>query len=132
MDTSVDRFYQQIGQAAMAMAADDLAGKLLVYAEVQDGAISADVAYASRQTGGVRLRLGSADLKRLVYEFWELWREQPQNREWRVMCYGIDGGRFNIDLTYPGDLNAAEGQSERRPEAIRKYFGTTRVEYIRP
>jgi hypothetical protein len=132
MDTPVERIYQQIGHAAIGVAGDDLAGKLLVYAEVQDGVISADVAYLSRQTGGVRLRVGPAGLKRIVYEFWQLWREQPQNQEWRVMCYVIDDGRFGVDLTYPDDLSADEGVSDRRPRAIRKYFGTTRVDYVRP
>jgi hypothetical protein len=132
MDASIEWMYHEIGHVALGIAGDDLAGRLLVYAEAQDGVISADVAYTSRQTGGVRLRVGPASLKRTVYEFWELWRQQPQNEEWRVMCYMIDGGRFNVDLTYPDGINADEGISDRRPRAVQTYFGALRVDYLRP
>jgi hypothetical protein len=132
MDPSVEGMYEEIGRAAVDVAGADLAGRLLVYAEVEDGVIAADVAYLSAQAGAVRLRAAPAGLRRTVYEFWELWREQPQNREWRVMAYVIDGGRFSIDLSYPDALTADEGLSDRRPRALRKYFGEARIEYFRP
>jgi hypothetical protein len=130
MDASIQQMYEEIGHAALGTAGDDLAGRLLVYAEVEDGVISADVAYMSRQTGGVRLHVGPAGLKRTVYELWELWRRQPENHEWRVMAYVIDDGRFSIDLTYPDALSASEGVSDRRPRAVQKYFGEARIDYL--
>jgi hypothetical protein len=130
MGASIEQMYEEIGHAALGIAGDDLAGRLLVYAEVEDGVISADAAYLSRQAGGVRLRVGPTGLKRIVYEFWELWRRQPQNHEWRVMAYVIDDGHFSIDLTYPDALKASEDVSDRRPRAVRKYFGETRVDYL--
>jgi hypothetical protein len=132
VDGSVEQMYQDIGNIAIGIAGDDLAGRLLVYAEAQGGVISADVAYLSKRTGGVRLGVGPATLKRTVYEFWELWQQQPENQEWRVMCYAIDGGHFSMDLTYPDDLSPDEGLSDRRPQAIREYFGEAPVEYFRP
>jgi hypothetical protein len=78
----------------------------------------------SRQTGRFRLRAGPLDLRRTVYELWELRLQQPQNHEWRVMCYVIEDGRFGIDFTYPDNLGADEGLSDRRPQAIRKYLGS--------
>jgi hypothetical protein len=132
VDAPTERSYQDIGNAALAIAGDDLGGRLLVYAEAGSGVISADVAYVSKQTGGVRMRVGPPAVKRTVYEFWELWRARPGNQEWRIMCYVIDDGRFGIDLTYPPDVRSDEGQSERRPRAIQKYFGPVHVEYLRP
>lgn len=41
--TPVEDLVQEIGREAMTIAGDDLAGALLVYAEVEDRAISADV-----------------------------------------------------------------------------------------
>ena len=46
--------YPEIGQVALGLA-EGLAGKLLVYAEVEDGAISADVFYLNK-AGVVRFR----------------------------------------------------------------------------
>jgi hypothetical protein len=132
VSSPVEQMYQEIGREAVGAAGGDLAGKLIVYAEAQDGVISADVVYASRQTGGVRLRLGPASLKRAVYDFWDLWRQDPRNREWRVMCYVIDDGRFSIDLSYPDDLEPGEYLSDRRPRAVEKYFGAVQVDYVRP
>jgi hypothetical protein len=129
--TPVEQMYSEIGREALSIAGADLAGKLLVYAEAQDGVISADLAHASRQTGGVRIHVGPASLKRTVYDFWDLWRQNPQNREWRVMCYVIENGRFSIDLTYPDDLDPDEYLSDRRPRAIRKHFGAAEVDYVR-
>jgi hypothetical protein len=130
--TPVEQMYQEIGREAVSVAGADQAGKLLVYAEAQDGVISADVAYASRQTGAVRVHVGPASVKRAVYDFWDLWRQDPHNREWRVMCYVVEDGRFSIDLTYPDDLVPDEYLSDRRPRAIQRYFGTAKVDYVRP
>jgi hypothetical protein len=52
---SVEDLFQEIGREAVEVAADDLAGRLLVYAEVEDGAISTDLLYKNR-AGDVRPR----------------------------------------------------------------------------
>jgi hypothetical protein len=41
--TDVEELFQEVGREAVAIAGDDLAGRLLVYAEVEDGVISADL-----------------------------------------------------------------------------------------
>jgi hypothetical protein len=130
VNSTIEEFYQKIGEAALDMA-DDLAGNLLVYAEVQDGASSCDLFYENRE-GMVRFKFCSETLRALVDSFWEFWKEHPRNREWRVMCYVIEGGKFRIDFTYPDQINKNEGIPHRRPLAIKKYFGDKKVDYSQP
>jgi hypothetical protein len=125
--TSVEDLFQEIGREAVAIAGDDLAGKLLVYAEVEDRVISADLLYTNR-SGDVRLVLGPGPLDHLVYELWQRWKEQPGNEEWRLMSYVVaDDGKLSIDLTYPDDVDEEEYILDRRPRAVKKYFGDVKV-----
>jgi hypothetical protein len=127
---SVEDLIQEIGQEAVAVAGDELAGKLLVYAEVEDGVISADLLYKNRE-GKVRLELGPSPLGDLVYEFWQQWKVQPGNEEWRVMSYVVDGdGKLTIDLTYPEDVD--EEDDEGRDRAVKKYFGNVKLDFDDP
>jgi len=125
--TSVDDLLQEIGREAVAAAGHDLAGMLLVYAEVEDRAISADLLYKTRK-GEVRLVLSPRPLKEFVYELWQRWKAQPGNEEWRVMSYIVDkDGKLTIDLTYPDDVDVEEDVTDRRPRAVTKYFGDVDV-----
>jgi hypothetical protein len=130
MSAKIEAMYQQIGQSALDLA-DGLAGKLLVYAEVEDGVISADLFYV-KEGGTVRFRFSSKALQELLYTFWEGWKEEPGNREWRAMSYVVDGGKFKLDLTYPDQINADEDISDRRPLVVKKYFGDAKVDYSKP
>jgi hypothetical protein len=124
---SVEDLFQDIGREAVSLAGDDLAGKLLVYAEVEDRVISADVLYQT-QKGDVRLVLGSSPLDNIVYELWQRWKARPGNEEWRVMSYVVDkDGKLTIDLTYPDDVDSEEDVVDRRPRAVKKYFGDVNV-----
>jgi len=117
---SLEGLFQEIGLEAVAVAGDDLAGRLLVYAEVADGVISADLFYKTRE-GPVRLVLGPRPLKEIIYELWEQWKAQPGNGEWRVMSYVVDKeGKLTVDITYPDDLDKEEGLEDRRPKAVNK------------
>ena len=57
MNSTIEKLYQEIGQEAL-QAANDLSGKLLIYAEVSDGVISADMFYINNPSGSVRFRSG--------------------------------------------------------------------------
>jgi hypothetical protein len=122
--------YQEIGQATLSLA-EGRTEKLLVYSEVEDGVISADVFYVS-QADVVRFRFSPSSVKDLIYSFWERWKEQPGNHEWRTMSYVVDGGRFSIDLTYPDQINPNEDITVRRPQVIKKHFGDRTVDYSNP
>src|SRR2546430_338453 len=102
MNSTIEQLYQDIGQTALN-AADGLKGKLLIYAEVEDGVISCDLFYLNK-AGVVRFKFCPDTLKGLVYSLWESWQKDPNNREWRVMTYVFEGGKFHIDFTYPDQI----------------------------
>jgi hypothetical protein len=128
--TGVEDLLQEVGREAVAIAGDDLGGRLLVYAEVEDRVISADLLFKTRE-GDVRLVLGPRPLKERVYELWQRWKAQPGNQEWRVMSYLVDkDGKLTIDLTYPED--ADDEDDEGRERAVKKYFGDVKVVFDDP
>ena len=131
---SVEDLYQEIGQEAVTVAGDELAGRLLVYAEVEDGVISADLLYKTRK-GPVNLVLAPSPLTEMVYELWERWKARPGNQEWRAMSYVVDqNGKMNIHLEYPEDVDdeGEEDVGDRRKKAVTKYFGDVTVIYPDP
>ncbi len=133
MNSAIEQeFYQNIGRAALDMA-DDLAGKLLIYAEIQDGATSCDLFYENEE-GVVRLKFCSDALNDLIYSLWERWKEKPapDNKEWRVMTYRIEDDKLQVNFTYPDQINEDEDVSDRRPLVIKEYFGDTPVDYSQP
>lgn len=131
--TPVEDLFQEVGREAVAVAGDDRDGRLLVYAEVEDRVISADVLYKQRK-GDVRLVLGPSPLDDLVYELWQKWKAEPGNEEWRVMSYIVDkGGEMTIDFTYPEDVDDEdEDVGDRRTKAVKKYFGDVKVTWDDP
>ena len=129
---SIEGLYQAIGEEAVSTAGRELGGRLLLYAEVQKDAVSADVLYATR-SGEVQLVLGEDRLVDLVYELWEQWQKEPGNQAWQVMTYLVEpNGRLTIDLAYPDDLDQGEDVIDRRPRAIRKFFGNAKVNQPNP
>lgn len=131
MNQTIERIYQEIGQEAISIA-NGFNGKLLIYAEVEDSVVSADLFYETNQAGYVRFKFCCQSLIRLIQSLWEQWKTYPGNREWRVMCYLIKDGRFCIDLTYPDQIDGDQDLSDRRPLAVEKYFGEVTVDYSNP
>jgi len=132
--------FQEIGREALAVAGDDLAGRLLVYAEVEDRVISTNLLYKNRQ-GDVRLLLSPRPLDDLVYDLWQRWKAESGYKEWRVMSYIVDDldvdnvdkdAKMTIELTYPEDVDVEEDVSDRRPRAVKKYFGDVKVVWTDP
>ncbi|MEO8745067.1 MAG: hypothetical protein ABI334_09575 [Candidatus Dormiibacterota bacterium] len=129
---SIEDVYQEIGHQARDIAGDDLGGRLLVYAEVEHGVVSADLAYKTRN-GDVNLEVGPGPLVDLVYELWKRWKAQPGNKEWRLMSYVVDDdGKLTIDLTYPEDVDKDEDEMVRRQRTIENYFGKVKLSYTNP
>jgi hypothetical protein len=120
---------------AVAIAGDDLAGRLLVYAEVEDGVISADLFYKNRE-GDVRLVLGPSPLDDLVYEFWQRWKAEPGNEDWRLMSYIVDkdgeDAQMKIHLTYPDHVEVEGDLVDLRDRAIKEYFGAVMLVFDDP
>ena len=131
MNSTIEQMYQEIGQAAVSVV-EGMVGKLLVYSEVEEGVISSDMFYVNQDDDVVRLRFSPKPLQMLIYSFWERWKEQPGNHEWRTMSYVIDGGKFSIDLTYPDQIDPSGDIATRRPSVIKKHFGDRTVDYSEP
>ncbi|MBS0364080.1 MAG: hypothetical protein JSR98_22120 [Proteobacteria bacterium] len=119
---------QIIGQETLR-AAHDPTGKVLLYAEVEDGVISADI-FSRAASEKVRFRFGPQALKSLIYSYWEA--ENGPSGRWATMCMIIDGGRFKVSFEYPDALEPGEETHERRPKVIHAHFGDTPVDYSSP
>ncbi len=130
VNSIIESLYQQIGAQALAEA-QDVGEVLLLYAEVEDGVSSADMFYRRASSATVKFLFGSSRLQDLVVSLWENWKSAG-NPEWRTLSYTIEGGKFNIDLSYPDQVNASEDLSDRRPRAVKKYFGDAPIDYSSP
>lgn len=128
MPMPADDPMQRIGRAALA-AAHDAGGKVLLYAEAEDGVVSADIFY---HRGGekVRFRFAPSSLKSVIYEFWEA--EIDPAKRWSTMSVVIDSGRFNTSFEYPESLVPGEELHDRRPRVVRAHFGDAPVDYSSP
>lgn len=131
MSNDIESLYQDIGAEALA-AAPDLQGALLVYAEVEDGAIAASLFYEKGSGRTVTFRDCPEALEDLLYELWLAWRATPGQAPWAAIDYVVRDGSFNIALTYPDQQDPDEGLPERRPRVIQKYFGNAKVDYTHP
>jgi hypothetical protein len=130
VNPEIESFYQDVGRAAVAIA-PDMKGKLLVYAEVEDGVISCDVFY-DKGNNVVKYKVCPEHLRNSVYSLWEKWRAFPGNEEWRALSYVVNNGKFTIDLTYPSQMKSGEELSDRRPRVIKLHFGQSTVDYSKP
>lgn len=130
VNSKIESLYQQIGDQALAEA-QDVGDLLLLYAEVEDGISSTDIFYRRASNAAVKFLFGSSRLQDLVVSLWENWKSAG-NPEWRALSYTIEGGKFNIDLSYPDQLDAGEDLSDRRPRAVQKYFGDALIDYSSP
>lgn len=119
--------FQRIGARAIA-ASHSANGKILLYAEVAEGVISADL-FSQSSDEPVRFRFSPPELKALIYEWWE---GLPASERWATMAFSIDGGRFTCSFGYPDVLLAEEHLEDRRPRAVQTHFGDTAVDYSSP
>jgi hypothetical protein len=129
--SEIERLYQDVGSEALCIA-DDLEGKLLVYAEIEDGAISSCMLYEKGEQCIPTFKFCSPSLKEFLIALWERWNEIPENKEWRAVAYLISDGDFTIDFTYPEQLDADETLQQRRPNVFSRYFGDATIDYSNP
>lgn len=112
-------------------AAEGPVDQLLLYAEVEDGVVSADLFYRTSDHS-VRFRYCPTQMVEAVYALWQAWKTIPGNREWRAMSYAANNGKFSMELLYPDQLILREDVSARRPLAVKRHFGDANVDYSRP
>lgn len=127
----IEGLYQAIGQLALENVAE-LSGKLVVYAEVQDGVVASGMFYERDEPHTVTFRFCSEELEDTLYALWERWQQVPGNKTWFGLSYVMQNGKLEIDLTYPDQIPADEGLLERRSRLVRKHFGQSKVDYSSP
>lgn len=121
MTKEIDSLYQAIGSEAM-LATDGLSGRLVVYAEVEEGLIAPALYYQRGTDRSVHFEFCSSRLSDMLYALWECWRETPDYREWRTLAFVIDAGRFFVDLVFPEQVDPDETAEERRKRLVGAYF----------
>lgn len=131
MNDQIEQLMRELGQHALSLA-PDLAGKLLVYAEVESGAISAYLFWVSAPSAPLRFRFCPKPMQSVIYSLWTEWQKHPPHHEWRTMSYIIENGKFKVDYVYPDQINEEESEVERRPRVVKQHFGDTKIDYSSP
>jgi hypothetical protein len=130
MTRSTDERLRAIGAKAVALA-DDLAGPLLLYAEADENVISADILYLNSR-GDVRLKFCTPALRHEVYNFWQDFQELPGSFVWHTMQLVVSEGKLTVEYLRPDEVDLDLDVSDRRPDVIRKHFGSAPVDSSRP
>ena len=125
-----DDYYQRIGQAAITECAG--AQRILVYSEVEDGVVSADLFFLFQGDEAVRFRFGSLSLQDLMVELWETGDGELSPRSWLALTFTITDGKFDAKFTYPDQVDSEEDLSERRPRVVESCFPDLKVDYSKP
>lgn len=136
MTQDFDPYFQEIGRLALEAAAED-AGKLLVYAELADGELDADIFFQDPDSDLIQYRLAPPMLAAVIEAFHAAWSAADPERTWRAMAFVIEDEGFRLDLTYGSEIEALEDEAEddishRRPAKVREVFGEAMVDYSRP
>jgi len=127
MNAEIETLYPAIGRAIIGVVGS-AGGKILMYAEVEDGVVSTQV--FSPERGKIVYRFGGGELDDLVYDLWTKWTEVPGNQEWRAMVYLINENRkFSIDLIYPDKFNDKADVVARRTAAAQSALGALPIDY---
>jgi hypothetical protein len=131
MTVKFEEYYLGIGYKALEYA-EGLAGPLMVFADVADGAISCSLFYLNEE-GYLRLRFAPPHLREFVYRFWEEWQKEPGNHVWRELIYLVDDtGKFTMDLIYPDMIDPNDVTTDRREMHVKKYLGDIAIDYSQP
>lgn len=126
MNSNIEGLCQEIGAEALAIAGAPQ-GKVLSYAEVDEGVVSAQIFY--EKNGKIIFKFASAALGNQVYELWQACQEAQSAQPWRAMAYLIEGQKFSLDLIYPNKFDAAADTVSRRTLAAERVFGTLPFDY---
>jgi hypothetical protein len=123
--------YQSIAEGVIDICGDRYE-KALLYAEVEDGVISADIFFQQANQNKVKFLFASEALRDCIYEFWSVGEGSIAPKSWATMVFVIENGGFSTDLTYPDQLNRNEDLTDRRPRVLAKHFAGREVDYSKP
>lgn len=129
--TMSEEFYQKIGSEALSWV-EDYGGKMLVYAELDDGFIAASMVYESKTPGEATFKFCPSELQDVITSFWENWNKTAGNKTWKVLIYLINSDDFSIDLIYPDQIDPNETATDRRTRIFKSHFPSSRIDYSDP
>jgi hypothetical protein len=130
MTPDIERLYQSIGAELLSVPEEPF-DRIALYAEGEDGVMSADVFYLPR--GGAKLvyRFGGETLMELLFELWEKWAAIPVQQPWRALLYTVKDKKFDIKLTYQDDFDDSQAEAKRRLSAVPTVLGNYPPDYSR-
>jgi hypothetical protein len=116
---------ERIGQLiADIVPGDDLEG-VWMYAEAGDQWVEASI--FKDEGEAVRSWFITTELVYAILDLWDA--HKAEGREWAVLIYAIDEGRFNARFQYADDFIKKLDRFELRPLALKERFGDKRVIY---
>lgn len=124
-------YYQLLGDEALRYVCNPQAN-LLIYSEVEDGAISCDIFFLSQSEDEVQFRFATPEIKNLVYSYWKSGQGPVKPESWAVLRFTISNGKFAVEHEYSDKLAPNEDLPERRPSAVAEIFQNIRINYSKP
>ena len=119
---------QEIAHRVLS-ASPSFNGTALLYAEVENGVISADLFFQSSPGSVVQFRFATTELRDLIYAAWESGFANTAPKSWATMQLMAGDGRVNVNLQYPDQIDQNEDLSDRRPRIISTYFPGAKIDY---
>jgi hypothetical protein len=123
-------FLQLVGHALQQQCPPNIDGALL-YAEVEDGVISASVFFTAAPNL-LAFRYASDSLEDLVYEFWEKGQDGVLPRSWSAIEYQLSGKKLDVGFAYSDQFYKNEGQHDRRPRVVARRYPGFAVDFSNP
>lgn len=111
----------EVGLEATALVGGDPDG-LFLYAEMDDARLSV---FLFRNEGkAVRWYLDSFELTERIQR---VWSSAEAKERWAVMIYEVQGGKFDVSLSFPEEVDFTSEQPERVFNALWKRFPGRKV-----
>jgi len=70
--------------------------------------------------------------RRLDYALLDLWGAQDSDKRWREIEYLLRGDKFEVNFTYPEEVDPEEDSLDRRDRIVERYFGKKPIDYPPP
>lgn len=125
---TIENLYQKITMEAVQNASD-LTGKLLFAADIKEGVVSSAMVYEKGNKKIATFKFSTSSLIDLAYELWGKWKEDPKNSEWIGMELTGSNGKFEINFTYPEQIDPDEDFDDRRQEIFERHFIDKKIDY---
>lgn len=103
-------------------------GKAMLYSEIEEGVISADL-LAETRPGFVVFKFASKSLQQHLYEMWN--NVPVASEKWRTLTVKIDADDFYAELQYDDQVDDSVDLTVRRTAIANDFFGEPEIDYTR-